>query len=173
MKSQRLLTTLSDPAKFEDLFKRYYAALCSFAYQYTTDHDVAEEIVQDTFTYLWENSNRIQIRTTLESYLYGAIRNAALNHLKRQKVHEKYELHTKTQEITRSENFIELDELEEAIDKALAALPEKCREIFEMSRYRGMTYVEISNALNISIKTVETQMSRALKSLRQALKHYM
>ncbi len=173
MKSKRVLTNLSDPSLFEELFKRYYSPLCAFAYRYTKNHDIAEEIVQDAFTYLWENSAGIEIRTTLESYLYGAVRNACLNHLKHLKVQEKYEAHTRHLETTETTNFAELDELEEAIQSALDALPEKCREIFEMNRYQGLKYKEISEKLEVSVKTVETQMSRALKSLRQSLKHYL
>lgn len=173
MKSKRVLTNLSDPAIFEELFKRFYSPLCAFAYRYTENHDIAEEIVQDAFTYLWENSTRIEIRTTLESYLYGAVRNAALNHLKHMKVQEKYEAHAKHLELAETTDFAELDELEVAISDALSALPERCREIFEMNRQQGLKYKEISEKLDISIKTVETQMSRALKSLREALKHYL
>lgn len=173
MKSNRVLTDLSDPSLFEELFKRYYSPLCAFTYRYTENHDLAEEIVQDTFTYLWENLPRIEIRTTLESYLYGAVRNAALNHLKHLKVREKYELHAKQAKSAESTDFAELDELEAAIREALTSLPEKCREIFEMNRNQGLTYKEIAEQLEISIKTVETQMSRALKFLREALKQYM
>lgn len=134
---------------------------------------MAEEIVQNTFTYLWENASRLEIQTTVESYLHGMVRNASLNHLKHLKVQEKYESHVKQLNAFELANFAELDELEEAIHNALNSLPEKCREIFEMSRYQEMKYKEISDQLGISIKTVETQMSRALKALRLALKHHL
>ncbi|PIB35130.1 hypothetical protein BFP72_06835 [Reichenbachiella sp. 5M10] len=167
------ITDLSDERSFERVFKALYQPLIRFAYQYLSDEDLAEEIVQETFTSLWQKAKDIEIKTSIKSYLYGAVRNACLNNLKHQKVVRAHEETVKHQSDAMEEDFLELDELQDKIDRALDQLPEKCREIFEMSRFEEMKYKEIAEQLQISIKTVETQMSRALKVMRTALGQYL
>lgn len=167
------ITKLSDPSVFESVFHEQYDNLCGFAYRYVDEHHWAEEIVQGVFADLWEKAEEIKIRTTVESYLFGAVRHACLNHLKHQQVENKFQEFSKNNPDQVSQDFLELSELEEEIKNALESLPEKCREIFEMSRFEEMKYKEISETLNISQKTVETQISRALKVLRKALNHYL
>lgn len=165
---------LKDAHAFESVFKSYYASLASFACQYVSDKEEAEEIVQEMFTNLWAKGDQIRIQTTVKSYLFGATRNACLNHLKRKKVAKKYEdrqlwVAKEEQEI----DFLELDQLHELIEAAMNKIPEKCREIFELSRSDGKKYQEIADELQISIKTVENQMGKALRILREELQDYL
>lgn len=152
----------------------HYAALAAFAFRYVADRDIAEELVQDVFTNLWAKATTIHVETTLKSYLYGAVRNACLNFLKHQKVQTKHAermLHSAT--IAQSVDFLEMDQLEEKIKRALDKIPEKCRQVFEMSRNEGKRYQEIADELRLSLKTVENQMGKALKILRNELKEYL
>ncbi len=168
------LVKLTDQKVFEQLFNEHYASLCAFAFHYTEDHQVAEDIVQDVFSTLWENADKVEIRTNLKSYLLGAVRNAALNYLKHSKIVDRYQQEEKTTPAPAlSHDFLEFEELHEQIEQALDQLPPKCREVFEMSRVEEMKYSEIAKNLDISIKTVETQISRALKVMRQVLGHYI
>ena len=168
-----VLTDLTNEQTFEKVFHTYYSQLCAFAYQYLGDHDSAEETVQDVFSNVWTKAAQIEVRTTVKSYLYGATRNACLNFLKHEKIERRYE----HQEMRRTDyhetDFLELDELQKEIDAALDKLPEKCRQIFMMSRYEEKKYQEIADELGISVKTVETQMGRALKVMRESLGKYL
>lgn len=167
------LTDLSHAETFEKVFQSYYQPLAGFAYQYLSDHDLAEEMVQDTFSSIWQKAEKIDIKTTVKSYLYGAVRNGCLNYLKHQRVVREHEAYELGRDDADQIDFLELDELQTEIDNALAQLPEKCRQIFEMSRYEEKKYQEIADELGISIKTVETQMSRALKVMRKSLHRYL
>lgn len=167
------ITDLSNANTFEHIFKEYYSQLASFSYQYVKSHDVGEEIVQEMFSNVWAKADKIDIRTNVKSYLYGATRNACLNYLKHQKIERRYEEHEMLKPNYHDINFLELDELQIEIEKALDKLPEKCREIFVMSRYEEKKYKEIAEELGLSIKTVENQMSRALKVMRASLGKYL
>lgn len=170
--NQHLL--FQDEKHFENIFREHYTGLVNFARHYVTDPDEAESIVQELFTGLWSKADSITIRTSVKSYLYGAVRNACLNYLKHLKVQNAYtehQLHLATDLDTT--DFLELDELKARIDEAFEQIPEKCREIFELSRYEGKKYHEIADELNLSIKTVENQMGKALKILRRELQDYL
>ena len=147
--------------------------LVGFAYNYLEDSDAAEDVVQEVFSSVWDKGSAIDIRTNLKSYLFGAVRNACLNVLKHQKVVESYEREKLASEPSDDGDFLEMDELQKKVNEALDALPEKRRQIFEMSRFEGKKYHEIAEELEISIKTVETQMGRTLKHLREILGPYM
>lgn len=172
--SKKNLTDLSDEASFEEVFKSHYAELVGFAKRYVDSQEIAEELVQDVFMTLWSNAARVSIQTSVRSYLFGAVRNAALNHIKHEQVARKYverQLHA-TNNHTNTD-FLELDELHEKIQAALAKIPDKCREIFELNRFEGKRYKEIAVQLNLSLKTVENQMGKALKILRKELGEYL
>ncbi len=163
---------LKDPLKFEKIYKEYFSMLVGFAFQYVGDSDTAKDITQEVFSKIWKHSDEIVIRTNVKSYLFGAVRNACLNHVRHEKVKE---AHTKEiRPITTEEiSFLEMDELADKVQKVMDQLPEKRREVFEMSRFEGKKYKEIAEELGVSIKTVETQMSRALKAMREALGSYL
>ena len=156
---------------YEKLFKQYYKPLIRFAYRYVHDESIAENIIHDVFLYLWDEKKRLDFTINIKAYLYNAVKNRCLKYLNRKEIEIKYKnLNiTLTQENRNPENILMNKELESAISEALSEMPDKRREIFLMNRFDGLTYSEISFILNISIKTVETQMSRSLKYLRKKL----
>jgi RNA polymerase sigma-70 factor, ECF subfamily len=165
-----------DERALEELFRSYYAGMCSFVRRFVHAPDIAEELVQDVFFKLWAKRESLSEIDALRTYLFRAARNTALNHLRRKKLENAWE----EQEAARGEPITSgatdddaaTDEVTRAVNAAIGRLPTRCREIFVMSREGGMTYAEIATALGISIKTVETQMGRALKSLRVSLAKY-
>ena len=164
---------LQNEETFNLIFRTYYSSLASFAKGYVEEKETAEEIVQDVFTRIWENADSIEIRTSIKSYLYGAVRFACLNVLKHEKTRKKYLDRQQTTQSPDAIDFLELDELQGKIGQGMDKLPEKCRVIFELSRYEGMKYQEIADRLQLSIKTVENQMGKALKILREELAEYL
>lgn len=138
--------------------------------------DVAEELVQDVFFRFWSKREHLSEIDALRTYLIRAARNTALNHLRRQKLehaHEEREAAMGEPYTTEhADDATTAGELTEAVNAAINRLPPRCREVFLMSRDGGLTYVEIARELGISIKTVETQMGRALKTLRLLLAGY-
>lgn len=163
-----------DERAFETLFRKHYPALVNFSIKYVTDQEAAEEIVQDVFLNIWSKSENLHIHTTIKSYLFGAVRNASLNFLKHQKVRQAY-VDKQMLKVNQPEHvdFLELDELKERISAAMDKIPTKCREIFELNRFEGKRYKEIAEELNLSLKTVENQMGKALKILREELGEYL
>jgi RNA polymerase sigma-70 factor (ECF subfamily) len=162
-------------AQFEALMRAHYAGLCSFVARMTRSRAAAEDIVQTLFTNLWERRAAFTYDRP-EAYLYRAARNRAINHLRRERVRAAWEARVKLTAITAVEELPEssdVAELQAAIDGAIAALPARCRLIFTMNREQGLRYHEIAQVLGISIKTVETQMGRALKSLRFRLADFL
>jgi RNA polymerase sigma-70 factor (ECF subfamily) len=159
---------------FEAIFKAYYEGLCRYASMWLKDTDESEEIVQLVFVQLWEKREKIQISSSLKSYLYKSVYHSALNSLKHQKIKEEY-VHMKQSEIQESElqSKQSLKELETRIEKALNTLPEQCKLIFSMSRFEELKYREIADILNISIKTVENQMGKALRLMRHNLSDFL
>jgi RNA polymerase sigma-70 factor, ECF subfamily len=163
-----------DKNSFEILFKTYYASLCHFSRNYIKDQDDCEEVVQGFFLKIWEKRAELDINTSVKNYLFSSIRNRCLNHIKHQKIKLNYQseiLSNPENTIDTSCFFLEID-LIEKIDKSIATLPNRRREIFLLSREQGLKYREIADQLGISIKTVETQMGQALKDLREKLKEY-
>lgn len=156
---------------FEKLFRRYYKNLIRFAWGYVESEAIAEEIVQELFTKIWEKRNELEITTSVKSYLFSASRNMSIDYLKHREVVQDWEndkratYMDKPHERKLSEdvhNKIMLEEVEDAIK----SLPERRRLIFILSRYQDMTYKEIAQLLDISVNTVETQIVRALAALR-------
>ncbi len=174
--SNILITSINqgDTKAFEALFKLYYAKLTLFANRFVNDMPVAGEITADVFTHLWERGHEISFSTSVSAYLFKMVQNRCLNYLKRQKIENLYvnylEKNNLLDEVCHTvENGYEEKELASQINNAINSLPEKCREIFIMSRFSDMKYREIATRLEISPKTVERQMSIALEKLRQIL----
>lgn len=157
---------------FEQFFKTHYKQMVFFANSLLQDTDEAEEIVQEVFAKLWERKAELTIDTSLKSYVFRWIRNDSLNFIKRKKLDFNYREHNKLTANQTVENNNEV-EIQNQIQQALNQLPEKCREVFELSRFEELKYHEIASRLNISVKTVENQMGKALKILRVALKDYL
>jgi RNA polymerase sigma-70 factor (ECF subfamily) len=161
---------------YEMIFKSYYQPLCNYAYSYLQDHDEAEEVVQSTFLSIWEKKDSLEIRSSLKSYLYAMVRNASLNMIKHQKIKQRYageELELGKDSEESVSNQVASLELEKRIEVALSYLPEQCRLIFKLSRFEELKYAEIADQLNISVKTVENQMGKALRIMREQLKDYL
>ena len=175
---EQLTTTLKagNLTAFEMLFRTYYQPLCNYAFTFVQDRDEAEEIVQSTFLNIWEKRENLSIHTGVKPYLYAMVRNACLNVLK----HEKIKQQHATMEMAIAERSIEsvartviASELEAKIHDAMDHLPEQCRLIFKLSRFEDLKYAEIAEQLNISIKTVENQMGKALRIMRDQLRDYL
>jgi RNA polymerase sigma-70 factor, ECF subfamily len=158
--------------KFERLFKELFSPLCGFSVKYIYDLDDAKNLVHEVFVSVWEKFESLPDDTNYKSYLYTAVRNKSLNFIRDTKKH--IALDDMNSEEPMVENLVmETAELEKEIEIALQSLPEKCREVFEMNRQEGLKYAEIAQKLNISIKTVEAQMSKALAILREHLKEFI
>jgi len=165
-----------DQAAFESLFRSEFKGLCFFAQKYVKDLETAREIVQDAFISLWEKRETIDVSRPVKSYLTTIIHHKCHNHLRDNRKFNR--------EILQIENLLELSEvvlsdmlvekeLEGRIVKAIEELPEKCREIFLLSRYENLKYQEIADKLQLSPKTVEAQMSKALQHMRFRLAEYL
>ena len=158
-----------DRAAFEESFRAHYRPLCAFAMQYVKDRDGVEDLVQDLFFRLWQDRERITITSSLRSYLFTAVRNRCLNALSAKgrvrPLNE--EVDDRLQEEERGEE--EHAERAARVQAAIEALPEERRKVFRLSRYEGLKYHEIAERLGISVKTVENQMGKALKTLREEL----
>jgi len=156
---------------FRQLFDIYYRRLVAFANKLLADPDLSRSVVQDVFVMFYEKRDEINIHTSLKSHIFQTVRNRCLNIIKRNKM--KQEHHKRILEITpdRVEPFENLEyiELENCITKTVEDLPEQCKKIFSMSRYEGINNQEIADTLNLSKRTVETQISKALKRLRTEL----
>ena len=165
-----------DKATFELLFKSNFKGLCYFAQKYVKDIETSKEIVQDAFISLWEKRQTIDLSKPVKSYLTTIIYNKSLNYLRD---HKKFDrdilgfenlLHENTPD---SDTRIITAEITQRINDALAELQEKCREVFLLSRHENLKYQEIADQLQISVKTVETQMSKALQHMRVRLAEYI
>ncbi len=162
-------------AAFEQVFRAYYKALASYARTILKDLDDAEDMVQQVFISLWEKRAAIEVHTSLKSFLYRAVHNACLNRLKQRAVRSNYARETVQlhQENLATDDKLQQKELQVKIEAALDTLPEQCAKIFKMSRFERLKYQEIADELGLSVKTVENQMGKALKLMREQLKDYL
>jgi RNA polymerase sigma-70 factor (ECF subfamily) len=159
---------IGDPQAFEGLFRRYYASLFQYCQGIVTVREVAEDIVQDVFVYLWNNRKTIEITTSIKAYLYSSVRHGALNWLKRQSVEQAYEPEASEFVVYMQETEYSDEELSalESAKRMLNELPERCRAIFLMNRVEGKKYREIAQELNISINTVKSQLLKAYRKFK-------
>ncbi len=172
----KIHTTGISTQAFEEVFKSHFKALYAYAYTILKEDIMAEEMVQKVFCKLWEKKDAIQIEQSLPAYLYRAVYNECLNHLKHENVkrtYQSYVMHTTTESVESAGKKVMLRELEHKIAEALKRLPEQCRTIFQLSRFEELKYREIADKLNLSVKTVENQMGKALKIMRTQLKEYL
>ena len=162
--------------QFEELFREYFKPLTAFAKKYINDIDISKGIVHDAFLKLWEKREDVDTSKSVKSYLYTTVYNKSLNYIRNNKkfvnTEKKINLFEKSNDWDYSNKMI-ANEIEAKIIQTLDSLPEKCRQVFIMSRYEELKYREIAEKLKISIKTVETQMSKALKALRKNLTEYI
>mgnify|MGYP000052918430 CR=1 FL=1 len=158
--------------KFEELFKGLFKPLCGYAVKYTGDLDAAKNIVHEVFIQLWDKFETLPADSNYKSYCYTAVRNRCLNYLRDRKKFVAIG-HVADGHVTDSNTSLETSELAEKIESGIASLPDKCRIIFEMNRIEGLKYAEIAAKLNISVKTVEGQMSKALAIMRDHLSEFL
>lgn len=169
------LISRGDENAFELLFRQYYRPLCGYAAGLLSDRDAAEEVVQQLFCRLWEKRESFQLTGSLRSYLFRAVHNAVMNEIKHEKVkqaHLQHQQHEQPQQ-EQPATALRVKELEERIQAAIRQLPEQCRLVFRLSRFEGLSYREIAEVLGISVKTVENQMGKALKTMRIRLADYL
>lgn len=161
-----------DEAAFDALFRALYAPLCRYATGLCDgDPDQAEDLVQQAFVKLWEQRAQLDVRHSIRAYLYKMVHHQALNRLR----HQRTRLRHQTERLREPEASSDLPdpELQEHINQALQTLPPQCRQIFELSRFEELKYREIADMLQLSIKTVETQMGKALRLMRVHLADYL
>ncbi|MGQ1909975.1 RNA polymerase sigma-70 factor [Marinifilum sp. RC60d5] len=158
--------------RIEELFKEHYSVLTAYAHKFLSDLDDSREIVQNVFVNLIDNKNSVKIHTSAKAHLYTCVRNACLNSIKQKNTHARH--HDSIRYLNSdigigADKILEQTELEYQLYKAIDKLPEQCQRIFKMNRFNGYTNQEIANKLEISKRTVETQISKALKILRNKI----
>jgi len=162
-------------SNFELLFREQYEPLARYAFSILKSQEEAEDVVQRLFVKFWEKRNELAAVKDLRAYLFRSAYNSSLNQLKKNNRSQAFSGTTETQiESTDAASHLVIsDELETQIEKAVAILPEKCQAVFRLSRFEEKSYKEISEELNISIKTVENHMGKALKIMREQLSDYL
>lgn len=157
-----------DKLAFKHLFETHFVALCRFMHLYISDKAIVEELALDIFVYIWENKRDLQINLSLKSYIFQAGRNKCLNELRKRKLTVSLD-EVDAELIDADLMSLEKEELYNLIQEAICSLPEKCREVFLLSREENLSNREIAGKLNLSVKTVEAQISKALKKIRAYL----
>ncbi len=175
--SQFLINRLKqgEESAYELLFNEFYRVLTVYANKYVRDIETAKEIVQDLFVHLYEKRENLDINSSLKSYLFRSTHNRCINYINAQKIriqHAEYVFKTAdaTEDILEQE--VNKTELEQALFTAINQLPPKCQSIFKMNRFEGLSNTEIAEKLKLSKRTVETQISKALRILRIKIEPY-
>ena len=174
----------SDDENFFDiLFNSYFSRLKAFVFEYVSDEEVAKNLVQDTFVTLWTRRKELDEAININAWLYSTAKFHCLNYLRNVKVSNAFQEQAKVSKLQAELNYFSLSELdtsdltfkeiERIVEDTLEQLPEQCRKVFMLSRIENKKNREIAEELNISVKTVESHMSKALKTMRVALKDYL
>ena len=163
-----------DQKAFDTLFRRYYPMLCAYGHRFVELED-AEEIVEDSLLWIWENRETLVIESSLNSYLFKMVYRRALNKLAHIDATQRADtrFYEEMQEMLQDTDYYQIEELAKRIEDAVAALPESYREAFVMQRFRDMSYKEIAETLGVSPKTIDYRIQQALKQLRVDLKDYL
>lgn len=166
-----------DIKAFEEIFLCYYSPLCWYAAGITGEVEAAEEIVEELFYVFWKDREHLQIFQSIKSYLYRATRNEALQYCQHREVRERYREYVLadnvSEQVSDPHRQLEYEELQEVIRHTLDKLPGRRLRIFEMHRMEGKKYVEIASFLSLSVKTVEAEMTKALRTLRNEIDNYI
>jgi RNA polymerase sigma-70 factor, ECF subfamily len=168
-----------DDAAFEAMFRAYATPLVGFVYTFVRVSDEAQELVQDLFLWIWEHRYEWDVPGPLRTYLFKSARNRALSRLRHRRVEREFQERITREDLVGGRARVGTDqaltthELSSALERAVAGLPDRCREVFELNRRQHLTYAEIAELLEISPKTVEIHMGRALVSLRRQLGDWM
>ncbi len=167
---------IGDYPAFSSIFIAYYKDLVMFAVRFTHDLSNAEEIVQDTFVKLWEDHETVVINISLKSYLLKIVQNKCVDWLRHKKIkqtHSDFVMVSATPFNYDTDSYILHSELQEQIEIALGMLPEAISEVFRMNRYEGLKYHEIADILDVSVRTIEVRIGKALHMLRNHLKEHL
>jgi RNA polymerase sigma-19 factor, ECF subfamily len=159
---------------YDYIFRKYYKALCAQANAYVSDLDLSQSLVQDCFVRFWEKRQQATTIENLASYFSFMVRNKCIDHLRKE--HRLQSIENSNLDETdslESDALLISHEFEEKLIVALSALPDRCRTAFEYSRFENLSYPEIANKMDISVKAVEALISRSLKILRKELKDYL
>jgi len=169
-----------DKKAFEEIYNEFFGVHYHLCLQYIHNEKAAEEIVQDTFLKLWEIRNTLNDQINIRNFLYTITKNNCLNYLRNQKISMKHienmkymEMQFNYEALEKLGNYIQFEELRSKIEEAIAQLPEELVETFQLSRFEELSYKEIAEKQNISIKTVEARISKALRILRVELKDFL
>ena len=159
-----------DNEAFEILFEKYYALLCLISKRYTHDIGHSKEVIQALFVNLWDHRNELTVKTSLKSYLYQCARFNSIRYIQNdRKIGIRLDSFPGQDTEGEFRDHIEYAELQEKIIRTIDALPEQCQKVFKLSRFEQLKQSEIADRLGISIKTVETHISKALKVLEEKL----
>ena len=159
---------------FEKVFHAHYKALVIYAKTILKDANEAEDIVQQVFITIWEKRTSMEVHTSLKALLYKSVHNACLNKIKQQVVRSKYAADAQhNHQKMATDDGLHRKELQKSIENAVSAMPDQCGRIFKMSRFDQLKYQEIADELGLSVKTVENQMGKALKIMKEHLKDYL
>lgn len=167
---------LGDQKAYELLFKQHYNALVRFARDIVKDTDSAEDLVQEVFVKIWERKSHIIVQTSIKAYLYTAVKNHCFNKLKEEQRNAYMDdsiADNLTFSVNHTDQVSNTIKLEQHIEQAIENLPPRCALIFKMSRFEYKTYQEIADVLELSVKTVENQMGKALQLMRTNLSPYL
>ena len=165
----------SDQSAFSTIFRAYYKDLVMFAFTFSKDSDNAEEAVQAVFVRLWENRQKLKLHGSLKSYLLKSVQNYCLDEIRRRTVREQFanEMDIQSLYVNETEDYILYTDLLNQLDHLLAQMPDEVAQAFRLNRFDGFKYQEIAKQLNVSVRTVESRISKALKTLHNALKIFM
>jgi RNA polymerase sigma-70 factor (ECF subfamily) len=163
---------------YQQVFKTLYKPLHGYAFQLIKDESPAEDIVQDVFYRVWVKKEKLIIHTSLKAYLYASVHHECLSYVKRRKYRDKYQsaiLYQQKNSDAGDDTASKLlwAELSGKFNEALNDLPEGCRTIFHLNRFENLKYREVAEVLGLSVKTVESQMGKALRHLRVALSEFL
>lgn len=168
------LKSSDDKSALKELFQAYHSYVCATIYKIVKERNTVEDLAQEVFLRFWQKRKQITISTSVQAYLRRMAINEALGHLRKKKVFEE-EINQETMggSTTGGEHQYLHGELQDQVRAAVDRLPSRCRTVFQLSRYEEMSYKEIATEMDISVKTVENQMGKALKFLRKELKNYL
>jgi len=172
--SKQPITQKVTEALVEILFRKYFNSLCVFARQYIYDNDKVKDIVHDVFINIWEKGELYEAEALVKGYLFTSVKNRCFNYLRdNKKFNKEGDEAFNYDGSLQYHNQTEYKELETIIKTEIDKLPDKCKEVFILSRYEELKYAEIAERLDISVKTVEAHISKALKILRENLAPYI
>lgn len=166
-----------DAQAFEAMYRAYKNHLGAFLERYLRSYEAAEEVVQDLFLHIWDHRHTWEVTAPLNVYLFRAARNRAISYLRHERVETKFRERVAREDLVEfvprpagsADEAVRMDEVSDAIERAISALPDRCQEVFRLNRYHHLSYAEVAELLSISVKTVELHMGRALTALRVQL----